>query len=218
MPQQHEEDDGNGDNQSTENLRGGVFIVIILAANLHLHAFRQLETLQTLDDIIRDEAHILATGHLGHHRHGAQTVAVAYLAVLPRRHNLSKLAQGHAGLRLTARSDAEEAAGSGGDDGRESNGNQLVHDILLRSLVGIVGLHLHLNVVVTLPGGAHRIPVAIAEGHLQLNGLIGNTQTRGFLVVDLDASGRERLEHVAAHELQFRHLAHNAYQTITVLC
>jgi hypothetical protein len=27
---------------------------------------------------------------------------VSYLAVLPRRHNLSKLAQGNAGLRLTA--------------------------------------------------------------------------------------------------------------------
>ena len=45
VPEQYEEDDGNGDDQGTGNLRSGVFIIIILTAYLHLHAFGQLETL-----------------------------------------------------------------------------------------------------------------------------------------------------------------------------
>ena len=45
VPQQHKEDDGNGDDQRTCNLRSGIFIVIILATYLHLYAFGQHESL-----------------------------------------------------------------------------------------------------------------------------------------------------------------------------
>ena len=44
VPQQHKEDDGNRDDQSTGNLRGGILIIIILATYFHLHTIGQLET------------------------------------------------------------------------------------------------------------------------------------------------------------------------------
>ena len=42
-------------------------------------------------------------------------------------------------------------------------------------MVGIHGLHLHVHVIVTLPSRADGESVAIAEGHLQLYILIGDT-------------------------------------------
>ena len=45
VPQQHEEDDGNRDDQGTDNFRRGLVVIFILTANLHLHVFGQLESL-----------------------------------------------------------------------------------------------------------------------------------------------------------------------------
>ncbi len=143
---------------------------------------------------------------------------MAYLAVLPGGNNISKLTQRYAGHETTTLSHTPQFIKISGEGSRDTNRYQLVLHILLRSLVSILGLHLHVHVVVTLPSRTDSKTLTIAEGHLQLYVLIGDTQSRSFLVVYLDASGRERLQHAAAHQHQFGHPAHDAYQTVTVVC
>ena len=143
---------------------------------------------------------------------------MANLTKLQRRHNLGKLAQGNAGQCFIGAADTHQSDDTGRNGSCHADRYQLVHDILLGSLIGIVGLHLHLHVVVALPGSAYGDAIAVAEGHLQFHSLIGNAQTTGFLVVNLDTRRRERLEQVAAHQQQFGHPTHDTYETVTILC
>ena len=129
------------------------------------------------------------------------------LTILPVGNDFGKLTQRDAGHEATTRSHTLQFIDISGESGRDTNRNQLVHHILFCGLIGILSFHLHVNVVVTLPSCADSETIAIAEGHLQFYILIRDTQSAGLLVVDLDTGGSQRLQHVAAYEHQFWHLA-----------
>ena len=177
MPQQHEEDDGNRHYQCTDNLRHALAIVLYLSAILHLHTIRQLEVGQTLLYYFGDFTNVHSTCHFRHHCYGAQTIAVGNLSVLPGGHNGGKLAHRHTGQCLTHIMDAQHSFYGGGDGSQNTNGDEFVHYVVLRSLVGVVGLHHDINAVVTFPCGADGQTVAIAISHLHFDGLVGDAQT-----------------------------------------
>ena len=216
MPQQHEEDDHHRHHEGTGNLGTGLVVSLILSTVLYLHALGQLEVGQTLHDLLGHDTIVLSTGHFGHHRDGAQTIAVADLTILPGGNNLGKLAQGDAGHETAAISHTLQLIEISGEGSRDTDRNQLVHHILLRSLVGILGLQFHVHVIVTFPRRADGETLTIAERHLQFHILIGDTQSAGLLVIDLDAGGGQGLQHVTAHEHQFRHLAQDLHNAVGI--
>ena len=121
------------------------------------------------------------------------------LSILPSGHNICKLAQWDTGDSFAYRVHREHSAQVGRNSGCNTNGYQLVHNILNRCLVGILSLHLNVDVIVTFPRCADGETFAITERHLHLHSLIGNTQTACLVVINLDAGGREGLQHVTAY-------------------